>query len=401
MADLLAAPHCGHGVVIGQVDGAVIQNSTAYSNGAVAGKGNVGIWTWQSNNVTIQYNTAYDNLSPEGADGGGFDIDGGVTNSVVQYNTSHDNAGAGYLLAEFAYAEPMLQNVFRYNLSVNDGNDNYGAFTISGSDPVFTASSAVFHNNTVIVDHNVAPASRGAVWFVEGYHSDVNLINNVFVALNGAALVDGPTTSAKDMFINNAYWTDGAPLQIGGVTYASIEEWASAAQQELVDGTYVGTQADPHFGTDGLYQPMPPSQLIDSGLSADSNAWPDWLTNVGQTDIYGVGLPQGAGLEIGASEYVALVGDYNHDGLVDASDYTLWRKSFGQAGPAIAADGNHDGVIDDNDYGLWRGNFGSPFAGGAVICGVNVDSHYSGTAGDSARINSVSDWLFDQKIGIR
>jgi hypothetical protein len=73
-------PHCGHGIVLGQVDGAVIENSAAYANGLEAGKGNVGIWTWQSNDVTIQRNTAYDNRSPNGGDGGGFDIDGGFTN---------------------------------------------------------------------------------------------------------------------------------------------------------------------------------------------------------------------------------------------------------------------------------------------------------------------------------
>jgi hypothetical protein len=358
-------PHCGHGIVVGQVDGAVIQNSTAYSNGVVAGKGNVGIWTWQSNNITIQHNTAYGNRSPSGADGGGFDIDGGVTNSIVQYNTSHDNAGAGYLLAEFAYAEPMLQNVVRYNLSVNDGNDDYGAFTVSGSGPVFTASSAVLHNNTVVVDRDVAPASRGAVWFADGYHSDVNFINNVLVALNGAALVDGTTTSDKDKFINNAYWTAGAPVKMGGVTYASIAAWAAAAQQETLDGVYVGTQSDPNFGADGLYRPMPPSQLIDGGLSAGSTAWPAWLMGVGPTDLYGVSLPQGAGLEIGASEYVPLTGDFNLDGRVDGSDYILWRKSLGQTGSALAADGNHDGVIDFSDYALWRANFGGPTADGA------------------------------------
>ena len=133
-------PHCGHGIVLGQVDGAVVENSVAHSNGIIAGKGNVGIWTWQSNNVAIERNTAYGNRSPNGGDGGGFDIDGGVTNSIVQYNISKDNAGAGFLLAQFGFAEPMQQNVFRYNLSVNDGIDDYGALTVSGEDNSSIAS---------------------------------------------------------------------------------------------------------------------------------------------------------------------------------------------------------------------------------------------------------------------
>lgn len=196
------SPHCGQGIVLGQVDSAVIENSIAHTNGAAFGKGNVGIWAWQSNEVTIQRNLAYDNLSPAGPDGGGFDIDGGVTNSVVQYNVARNNAGAGYLLAEFDYAEPMSQNVFRYNLSVNDGKDAYGPISIWGADSDDVATSAVFHNNTVILDASVAPNARGAVHFINENHAEIDFINNVFVALNGAELVTGNTTTEKSAFVN-------------------------------------------------------------------------------------------------------------------------------------------------------------------------------------------------------
>jgi hypothetical protein len=36
----------------------------------------------------------------------GFDLDGGVTNSVMQYNYSHDNDGPGFLLCTFSGAAP-------------------------------------------------------------------------------------------------------------------------------------------------------------------------------------------------------------------------------------------------------------------------------------------------------
>ena len=360
-------PHCGHGIVLGQVEGAVVQNSVAHSNGVVAGKGNVGIWTWQSSNVTIERNSSYGNRSPNGGDGGGFDIDGGVTNSVVQYNTSHDNDGAGYLLAQFAFAEPMQQNVFRYNLSANDGVDEYGAFTIWGQDPTSFASSTVFHNNTAIVDGNVAPSSRGTVWFINSNHNDIDLLNNLFVALNGAALIDGTTSLDQSRFVNNAYWTDGAPIRIGDTVFGSIAEWAAASQQEMLNGQFVGVEADPHFGTGGDYKPMPPSLLIDAGLAADSTAWPPWLTGPGPADLHGVSLPQGMGVDIGAAEFAVLRGDYNGDGNVDAADYVVWRKSLGQTGAGLAADGNLDGTIDSEDYGIWRVNFGRSRGSGAIF----------------------------------
>lgn len=47
-------------------------------------------------------------------------------------------------------------------------------------------------------------------------------------------------------------------------------------------------------------------------------------------------------------------GDYNTDGLVDASDYGVWRSAIGTEN--LAADGNLDGIIDGADYVVWRDN---------------------------------------------
>jgi hypothetical protein len=360
-------PHCGHGVVVGQVDGAMIQNSVAHSNGAQAGKGNVGIWTWQSNDVTIERNSAYGNRSPHGGDGGGFDIDGGVTNSVVQYNVARDNSGAGFLLAQFSFAEPMQRNVFRYNVSINDGADEYGAFTIWGQDSTSIAESALFHNNTAIVDGEVAPNSRGTVWFVNSNHDDIQLINNLFVALKGAALVDGSTTIDQAQFANNAYWTDGAQILLDGMEFASIAEWAAATQQEIINGEFVGMQTDPRFADANDYRPVPPSALIDAGLRLDSAAWPAWFNGLGPNDVYGTSIPQGPEADIGAAEFVQLPGDYNGNGIVDAADYVVWRKSLHQTGLPLAADGNGDGEVDEDDYAVWRANFGRLRLTGASV----------------------------------
>ena len=38
---------------------------------------------------------------------------------------------------------------------------------------------------------------------------------------------------------------------------------------------------------------------------------------------------------------VGLAGDYNLDGIVDAADYVVWRKTLGQSGTDLAADGNN------------------------------------------------------------
>ena len=46
-------------------------------------------------------------------------------------------------------------------------------------------------------------------------------------------------------------------------------------------------------------------------------------------------------------------GDYNFDGQVDATDFTVWRNSFGST-TEVAADGNGDGLVDLLDYTIWQ-----------------------------------------------
>jgi hypothetical protein len=62
-----------------------------------------------------------------------------------------------------------------------------------------------------------------------------------------------------------------------------------------------------------------------------------------------------------------LVGDFNDDGLVDTSDYVVWRNGRAQIVPGgSGADANEDGVIDQADHHLWRANFGRSSANSGV-----------------------------------
>ena len=53
-----------------------------------------------------------------------------------------------------------------------------------------------------------------------------------------------------------------------------------------------------------------------------------------------------------------LVGDANHDGIVDMLDFSILRSEFGQCGKKLKADFNRDGCVTVIDYSLWRANFG-------------------------------------------
>ena len=62
---------------------------------------------------------------------------------------------------------------------------------------------------------------------------------------------------------------------------------------------------------------------------------------------------------------ISPTGDYNHNGVVDAADYVLWRSTLGQAASPTGsgADGDQNGMIDAGDYDFWRARFGNLPAG--------------------------------------
>jgi hypothetical protein len=70
----------------------------------------------------------------------------------------------------------------------------------------------------------------------------------------------------------------------------------------------------------------------------------------------------------------AVPGDYNRNGVVDAADYVVWRKTLSQSVPnGSGADGTGpggtpDGLVNNLDYDFWRSRFGStsPGAGSAL-----------------------------------
>jgi hypothetical protein len=57
-------------------------------------------------------------------------------------------------------------------------------------------------------------------------------------------------------------------------------------------------------------------------------------------------------------------GDYNHDGIVDAADYSVWRDTIGST-TSLAADGNGDGTVNQADYTIWTSHFGQSGGSGA------------------------------------
>lgn len=312
--------HSGSGIVLGGVDGAIIEYCEAFNNGwlnAWTGGGPVGIWGYRCNNLLIQRNESHHNKTGTTKDGGGFDIDGGCTNCTMQYNYSHDNDGPGYLIAQYPEAPPMKGVVIRYNISENDARKNgYGAIHLWSSGANGGIQDAEIYNNTVYLN----PTTNGtpkAVFVQSGGVRNGRFSNNILQTTGGLELVwvDKPTDIR---FEGNNYWSSGSSFKVKWVstTYSSIQAWRDATTQErqngiatgsfldpqLIDPGKGGTISDPNLlNTLSSYKLKSTSSLIGKAISLQS----EYAINIGTTDFWGNTLEQRTDLCIGAHQLTA------------------------------------------------------------------------------------------------
>jgi hypothetical protein len=312
----------GNGITLSGVDLGVIERSVAHDNGWLsdAANGPIGIWTYQSNNVVIQYNESYANKTGGTKDGGGFSLDNSTSNSVLQYNYTHDNTGAGLQLAHKPDDAVHSGNVIRYNISQNDGRKNaYAAIQLWGR-----IRNAEIYNNTVFVTYT-GPArgvyiKNSSIETQDVQH--VHIRNNIIITTNTTRLVEVTPTQldgAIDLrFENNAYFSTSATPRYtwGTVTYTSLAAWRTATGQETIGSTPVGFEGDPMLKSAGFaptiddaaaidrieaYRLRPGSRAIDGGLNLSSL----FGVSTGTHDYYGGATPQGGAYDIGAHEFAS------------------------------------------------------------------------------------------------
>lgn len=175
--------HSGNGIVAGNCTKVNIQYAVATNNGwdmPRKGNGPVGIWCYEADSVVIEHCISYRNkTAPGGGDGGGFDLDGGVTNSIIQYCLSYENQGAGFGIFQYAGASNWHNNSIRYCISENDGNtapDAAGVFIWNSSDDTTQFRNGYFYNN--VVYNTYGPAIS---YEQQSKHAGFYFINNIFV----------------------------------------------------------------------------------------------------------------------------------------------------------------------------------------------------------------------------
>jgi len=195
--------HSGNGILASSVEQGTIEFCEAYNNGwdmPWTGNGPVGIWIWDCTGFTIQCCISHHNrTNPAAADGGGFDLDGGVSHSVIRYCISHHNEGAGFGLYEFGAVKPWQENTLRYNLSLNDGAVNAASVGIWKNEAGGSMKNCLLRNN---IFYNSLDSGSN-LWLYDHYPG-FSFRNNIFV-FNGSLVAEGQGITNEE-FRGNIYW---------------------------------------------------------------------------------------------------------------------------------------------------------------------------------------------------
>ncbi len=172
----------------------------------------------------------------------------------------------------------------------------------------------------------------------------------------------GPLTFHPNLTEGQTYVGLGFEIEYvgryGDSTGASAEDWHLSNLTNNSAAGFVGAAdgfrqagSDPH----GFPRP--------DGGEVESSQFVPYGTNLNNT--------------IGTANYplnqTMLPWDYNHNGVVDAADYTVWRDTFGQPDPTpgtspLAANADRDGSVDVGDYNAWKYHVGEsllPIGSGA------------------------------------
>ena len=282
----------GNGIVLSAIDSVIIEHCEAWDNGSQNGcltEGPVGIWVYMCNRVYMQFNESHHNRTGTTKDGGGFDFDGGTSNSFMQYNYSHHNDGPGFLLAQYSGCPRALSNaVIRYNISEDDARKNGdGAIHIWSSGASGGITDCQVYNNSIFLQKPPNGSLPCGIYVASGGNTISNLRfrNNILYTTDSLILVK--TAGITEMlFQGNCYWPGEGWFTVswGGTSYHTLQDWRTTGQ-ELLNSVETGSCADPLFldpgnggtisNTDSLfalnaYRLSPSSPAINTGLDLQS-----------------------------------------------------------------------------------------------------------------------------------
>jgi len=283
--------HSGNGIVVGHCTNVVIDHCSATNNGwdmPRIGNGPVGIWCYEADSVTIQHCLSYRNkTSVGGADGGGFDLDGGVTNSIIQYCLSYENQGSGYCMFQYWGASPWHDNVIRFNISENDGlvsDSRAGVYVWNSSKDATQFYNCDFYNNTI---YN---SKQAAISFsVTSQRKNFRFFNNIFIGKD--SLIKGE--EGTDIFVVNDWYSIDKKFNANGSS--DFKKWAVEKNKEQFNDKIVGLNIMPSFRNAGNIKITKSTQVTSFNNYK--------ITGTSSVTKSGIDLQSLFGIDIGSKDF--------------------------------------------------------------------------------------------------
>jgi PEP-CTERM motif len=169
--------------------------------------------------------------------------------------------------------------------------------------------------------------------------SIVNILGGTIFAGNNLGAIGDPNgTPPGSNAAHPLIWVDGTVTTSGTVSASGVLATLTVDTTGLSSGTF---------------------PLVLTGVASSLGTFNTTLLNT-SGDAIPLAITNGNLL-------VSQFADYNHNGVVDAADYTIWRDTLGQSvSVGSGADGDHDGSITAADYNLWKNQFGYLVAGGGA-----------------------------------
>jgi parallel beta-helix repeat protein len=262
----------GDGIKLWGTNGGLIEHNTVRNARARCQDHAAGIWPFDSDDTTIQFNTVSHTRGT--LDGQSFDSDYHCRRTLIQYNVSHNNEG-GFLLVCAPGRAPNQDTIVRYNISVHDGVNTARVIHFGGG-----SDRTLIHNNTFILGPNQQLPMLLFTDWDGGKARNARFSNNlVIVERGGIAKYDfGPSTGTlleNNLFVGRH---EGLPQGITAVPSAPP----------------IASKPIPSENPDWLQALRPlPNRDFPRGKI---------IENPGTRDFFGTPLPPGKPLAIGAAE---------------------------------------------------------------------------------------------------
>lgn len=293
----------GDGITAAQAQNVLIEKNVVFKTGlAPAGISYTpnGIWSWQCDHTTVQFNEGYSTRS-YAYDGGVFDIDWGSTNTIVQYNYAHN--AQGYCVAVMgAHNVTTTNSIVRFNVCSNNGRNagtapNQGDIFITTFDGGSLDGVQIYNNTAYWNPAANAGWIRGRGISMVGTSPGFIMNNIVYSAV--PTMVD---LDASISLNHNQYWLAGTGTPVwkyGPVTAGSISALNTSTGQEP-NGSFADPQMNsPTYSSVGRpstqFTLTPGSPAIGTGY-----AW----AGMAAADFFGNTLPASGTPDKGA-DYVS------------------------------------------------------------------------------------------------